>query len=74
MTLTREQVEEIDKRENSRVGLEVQDAAGQRFWITDVLSDEKLRVLGEDGNPYIWNPFNKCATAIKKPKREWGQK
>lgn len=66
--MTPEEVEAINRRENGRVGIEVQDAHGSRFWITDVMPDERLRVIGEDGRAYWWHQQSRFATVIAEPK------
>lgn len=71
MSLTREEIEAINRRENGRVGLEVIDNQNRSYWITDVMPDERLRVVGEDGRAYWWNAASKFATPIPKLKREW---
>lgn len=75
--MTPEEVEAINRRENGRVGMVVEDAFGRRFHVTDVMPDERLRVLGDNGDAYWWNAHARTATPIRKPRRmaeDWGQK
>ena len=68
MSLTQDEIDAINQRENGRVGLEVKDHHGRSYWITDVLADDRLRVVGEDGRGYYWNPSARVAVLIKKPR------
>lgn len=66
--LTTEEAQAIIQRENGRVGLEVRDRHGRSYWVTDVLKNEQLRVVGEDGRGYLWHPTARVATLIKTKK------
>jgi hypothetical protein len=68
--MTADEAAAINRRENGRVGIEVIDAHDRRYWITDVMPDERLRVLGEDGRAYWWNDQARFATLITVARRD----
>lgn len=62
--MTSDEIDALWQNADRQVGHELADPTGRRFWITDVLPDERIRVVGEDGRVYWWNESNKFATAI----------
>lgn len=69
--MTPEELTAIYQRENGRVGREVIDQGGRSYWITDVVEDDRLRVVGEDGKSYWFDPNTRVATCIR-PKKTTG--
>jgi len=67
--MTNEEAEAISRRENGRVGIEVIDHHGRSYWITDVMPDERLRVMSETGRVCWWNTVTRTATPVKSEKR-----